>query len=244
MARAQGFARGDLDAAFPLDDKFLALKGRVSAERYYEATGIYFHVAAASWREAERKPVSKVCPDAGEATADLVAVGLLDTDGCVTRRAFANTVGRAKRQRRAAADRQARNRDRKSRVTNGDDDVTDSDSVASRASPSVLIGTDSDLDGTGRKNARVTPRQVVHHWLSEHGAATPVGWVNTTLNELVKVYGSDRICALWDAAPSDVRTSKQYVQLAERSLAPTNDRNGAAPRGHTRTAEEVNDAFH
>ena len=85
-----------------------------------------------------------------------------------------------------------------------------------------------------------TPRQIVHAWLSDHGASAPVGWVNTTLNELVKVYGADRVCAVWDAAPSDVRTSKQYVQLAERSLAPTS-RNGTG--GHTRTPQEVEDAF-
>jgi len=242
MPRSQGFARGDLDAAFPLDDKFLALRGRVSVARYYEATGIYFHLAAACWREAERKTADKVGPDAGEAVADLIAVGLLDADGSVTKRAFANTVGRAKRQRRAASDRQARNRAQKSRVTERDDDVTDSDSATSRASPSVLNGTDSDRTGTERKNARETPRRIVHRWLTDHGAGAPVGWVNTTLNELVKVYGADRVCAVWDGAPGDVRTSKQYVQLAERALAPAHA-NGTKPKGLGPSAEEAERAF-
>lgn len=282
MARAQGFARGDLDAAFPLDDKFLALRGRVSVERYYEATGIYFHVAAATWREAERKAASKVCPDAGDVLTDLIAVGLLDADGCVPRRAYMNTVGRAKTQRRTSTDRQARNRalsrvtprdirissksgtsvqartesdgrplDRvqKSRVTPRDSGVTPRESLARAPAPigsssREILTTEND---TGRKggvggNHAPSPRQIVHHWLTEHGASTPVGWVNTTLNELVKVYGSDPILTLWSSAPSDVRTSKQFVQLAERSLAP--GPNGKPAGGHTRTADEVNDAFH
>ena len=70
-----------------------------------------------------------------------------------------------------------------------------------------------------------SPRQIVHSWLMAHGTAAPVGWVNTSLNELVKVYGPDRIVALWDQASPDVRTSKQFVQLAEQSLAP--GRNGS-----------------
>ena len=237
MPRSQGFARGDLDAAFPLDDKFLALRGRVTVERYYQATGVYFHVAAATWREAERKPVAKVCPDADSVVADLIAVGLLDADGCVPRRAYMHTVGRAKANRRTSSDRQARNRAWKSRVTDGDERVTTRESPPARVSAPVLNGTESVLSNEGRAR---TPRQTVHAWLSDHGASAPVGWVNTTLNELVKVYGADRVCAVWDAAPSDVRTSKQYVQLAERSLAPTS-RNGTG--GHTRTPQEVEDAF-
>ena len=141
MPRSQGFARGDLDAAFPLDDKFLALRGSVSVERYYQATGVYFHVAAATWREAERKPASKVCPDAGDIIADLVRVGLLDSDGCVTRRAYMHTVGRAKAQRRTASDRQARNRAGMSRVTSRDNGVTNAMSPPARGTG--LNGTDS-----------------------------------------------------------------------------------------------------
>lgn len=98
---------------------------------------------------------------------------------------------------------------------------------------------------SGKRRAAVlprTPRRTVHAWLSEHGSANPVGWVNTTLNELVKVYGADRIIALWDEAPKDVKTSRQFVQLAERALAPTS-RNGPRPGGHTRTAQEAEDAF-
>lgn len=99
-------------------------------------------------------------------------------------------------------------------------------------------------DGADAPPVKSTPRQVIHRWLSEHGAAAPVGWVNTTLNELVKVYGSDRIVTLWDQAPADVRTSKQFVQLAERTLSPTaQGRNGDTPRGHTRSSQEVEDAF-
>lgn len=152
MPKAQGFARGDLEAAFPLDDKFLALRGSVSVERYYQATGVYFHIAAATWREAERKPASKVCPDAGDIVADLIAVGLLDSDGCVTRRAYMHTVGRAKAHRRTASDRQARNRAGMSRVTPRDSGVTNAMSPPARGTG--LNGTDTDSALTGEVPAR------------------------------------------------------------------------------------------
>lgn len=128
MPRSQGFARGDIDTAFPLDDKMLALRGRLSPERYYAAVGVYFHVAAATWREAERKAAIKVCPDAGDLLDELRAVDLLDDEGCVSKRAFAHSVGRAKRQRRTASDRQSRNRAQKSRVTARDNGVTNGES--------------------------------------------------------------------------------------------------------------------
>lgn len=115
MARSQGFARGDIDTAFPLDDKFLALRGKLSSERYYTAVGVYFTVVAATWREAERKAAAKVAPDAAEPIADLQSVGLLDADGRVTNRAFTSWIGRARRQRKSATERQARNRAQMSR---------------------------------------------------------------------------------------------------------------------------------
>ena len=128
MPRSQGFARGDLDTSFPLDDKFLALRGRTTPERYYAAAGVYWHVVAATWREAERKDALRVCPDAGELIDELVAVGLLDDERCVTKRAFTNSIGRAKRARKSATDRQARNRAQKSRVTDRDNSVTNGES--------------------------------------------------------------------------------------------------------------------
>lgn len=88
-----------------------------------------------------------------------------------------------------------------------------------------------------------TPRQAVHGWLADHGASPPVGWVNTTLNELVRVYGAEPILTLWTSAPSDVRTSKHFVQYAERSLAPAIHANGTKSKGLGPTAEEAESAF-
>lgn len=87
-----------------------------------------------------------------------------------------------------------------------------------------------------------TPRQIVHQWLTDHGASPPVGWVNTALNELVKIYGAEPIVALWDGAPKDVKTSKHFVQLAERLLAPgvhTGKSNGSRPTD----AAKIEDLF-
>lgn len=85
-----------------------------------------------------------------------------------------------------------------------------------------------------------SPRQIVLAWLLDHDVSLPAGWVNTTLNELVRVYGSDAILALWSTAPPDVRTSKHYVQYAERNLAPDGR---VKTKGLGPSQKEVDDAF-
>lgn len=120
MTRLQGFQRGDLDTSFPLDDKFLALRASTDPITYYAATGIYFTIVAATWREAERKSAGRIAPDAPELIAHLVRVGLLDAEECVTKRAYTHSVGRAVRARRSSTDRKSRNRAGMSRGTDRD----------------------------------------------------------------------------------------------------------------------------
>jgi hypothetical protein len=139
-----------------LDDKFLALRS-LPPERYYAAAGVYFHVAAATWREAERKPAVKVCPDAASAIADLQADGLLDSEGCVSRRAFAHSVGRAKANRRTAADRVARNRAGMSRVSNANVRVTNGDvRVSNRLARDTVVTVTEGSVGSDGNSARET----------------------------------------------------------------------------------------
>jgi len=136
------------------------------------------------------------------------------------------------------AERMARYRARKGEVT-------------ARVTPAVTVPVTTDASRVGSRKANKrkgiggngvtpTPRQLTHLWLSDHGAATPVGWVNTTLNELVKVYGHEAVIAAWERSGIGRGTSKQYIQYAEQGLA-------ASPRsklsGHTRTAQEGQDAF-
>lgn len=151
MPRSQGFARGDIDTAFPLDDKFLALRGRLTPDRYYAATGVYFTVVAATWREADRKVALRVAPDAADLIEELVAVGLLGDDGRLPTRVFTAWVGRARRQRKSATDRQARNRAGMSRVTTRDSGVTNAVSPPrARSAPLGTEGTDpTDTGGAG-----------------------------------------------------------------------------------------------
>lgn len=142
MARAQGFARGDFDTSFPIDDKFLALRAAVDPPRYYAASGVYWHVAAAAWREVERKPASRICPDAGVQIADLMAVGLLDSDERLPNRAFLAYVGRARRQRAKTSDRQRQHREGISRVSHRTSRVTERDValVTDRHNPARVQG--------------------------------------------------------------------------------------------------------
>lgn len=158
MTREKGFARGDLDTSFPLDDKFLAMRAMLTPARYYAAAGVYWTIAAATWREAERKVGSRVAPDATAEIADLIAVGLLDDDERVPSRAFSHSVGRARRQRRASTERQARSRAGKSREVTRDSDVTPRDSAPLRSAgtegtvgPATTGGAGGSSNGPGLK---------------------------------------------------------------------------------------------
>ena len=131
------------------------------AQRYYAAIGVYFCVAAATWREAERKVGLNVCPDAVEAVADLQSVGLLDSSGCVTKRAWAHTILRAKASRRAATTRKAEYRDRMSRGTDKDGRGTDGD-------PVMPVGTVRTLSVNGGvQGGPIPPLTVVIDYLEE-----------------------------------------------------------------------------
>lgn len=112
MARSQGFAIGDFDTSFPLDDKVLDLAARAgSRPLYYQAVGVYFHVFGAAWRDGERKTAARLAPGASpRAVALLIEVGLLDADGMLPAKSFENWVGRALEHRRNATDRQRKSR--------------------------------------------------------------------------------------------------------------------------------------
>src|SRR3990172_5013223 len=112
MARSQGFAIGDFDTSFPLDDKVLDLAGRAGSRPvYYQAVGIYFHIFGAAWRDGERKNVGRLAPGASpRAVALLIEVGLLDADGMLPAKSFENWVGRALEHRKSNADRQRKSR--------------------------------------------------------------------------------------------------------------------------------------
>jgi len=111
MARSTGFATGDFDTAFPLDEKFIALRSNTGANVYYSACGIWWHVVAAAWRTATLPDVHRVCPDADpDEVGALIRAGLLDTDGRLPATAFDSWPGAALERRRDNADRQARHR--------------------------------------------------------------------------------------------------------------------------------------
>lgn len=252
MTRAQGFARGDLDTSFPLDDKFLALRGSVDPPTYYAAAGVYFHIVAATWREAERKPGSRVAPDAPELIAHLVRVGLLDGDECVQRRAYTHLIGRALRARRTATNRKQRNRAGMSRETDRDSDGRHgmSTDIQSGAERSGAVQSGADQSGavqSGERADKPRPRtelQVVATAIHDRGLLPASGYVLTDLRGLVKGYGALAVIEAFGHCP-EARTTKALVKGAERHLEPIAGRNGATPslKGHTRPAQEVIDAF-
>jgi hypothetical protein len=88
-------------------------------------------------------------------------------------------------------------------------------------------------------NKHSTPDQIVRRWLTDHGASQPKGFVNTDLNELVKVHGHEPVIAVWAKASPDRRTSKEWVKFAERSLSPGNGtKPGKSNGGHGTEAAE------
>jgi hypothetical protein len=221
MPRSQGFARGDIDTAFPLDDKFLALRGSLTPERYYAATGVYFHVVASTWREAERKVAARIVPDAADLIAELVTVGLLDPDGRLPGRAFTAWVGRARRQRKASTERQARKRaentntksqlgdtppstdppDRaqKSRAVTPLSRVTSRDTAGSAGTvgPEGTEGTET--GGAGGADPWAEPEVEALQWLAVHGCdIRPGNGFHTKLITGVERHGVNAIVGMFD----------------------------------------------
>ena len=110
MSRQQGFARGDFDTSFPLDDRMMRLRASLPPAEFYAAVGVWWHIVAAAWRRAERKPGLLTCPEAPEAIASLVSVGLLDRSERLPLRAYNGWVGRALSSRATQTDRKRRQR--------------------------------------------------------------------------------------------------------------------------------------
>jgi hypothetical protein len=220
MTRNQGFSRGDIDTAFPLDDKFLALRGRLPPERYYAVVGVYFTIVAANWREAERKVALRVAPDAADLIDELTAVGLLGSDGRVTSRVFSSWIGRALKLRRAASKRQAANRAGKSRVTDGDSHETDSQSQGvpiPRATPLGTVGkegTENDVEGGAGGDRDALDR---YHELTLY---RPWGqWSGDKLRGAIADYGDTAVVTALDEAYAADPDKRNLLDRALATLA-------------------------
>jgi hypothetical protein len=223
MPRSQGFARGDIDTAFPLDDKFLSLRGRLSPDRYYAAVGVYFTIVAATWREADRKPGIRVAPDAGDFLDELVSAGLLDGEGRVTTRAFASWVGSAKKKRKSASDRQAKNRAGMSRVTNGDNRVTNSQSQPTRETEgTVYAGTVGTEEDVAREDDAL---DVYYRLTGSFPSGTVKDWLSRLANEFGHRETGNAVAAEYVTGPRNTILSRVQNRLrsdvdkAERTRA-------------------------
>lgn len=241
MSREQGFARGDIDTAFPLDDKFLALRARLSPELYHQASSVYWHVVAAMWREAERKPASRICPEMPGAIAELIAEGLLDADGRVPRRAYTNSVGRALANRRAAADRKARSRAGMSQPVPRDSRATARDSAPLGKDGSDVFSTSSLRGGSG---GNTDPFDAAMDWLSQHRAGISSGSATgVALARLADQHGAQSVVDAFERLLADdesLRDGSQFVYGARKLLNPIPDvrSNGRpAAREHINTED-------
>jgi hypothetical protein len=115
MAVRKGFAVGDFDPSFPLDDKFVMLANLLPTADYLAASGLYWHLLAAAWRDGRRATIRRIFPTAPEPlVAALRQVELLDARDMVTRRAFDHWVGSALARRAAETARKAAQRAGKS----------------------------------------------------------------------------------------------------------------------------------
>ena len=205
MARSQGFAIGDFDTSFPLDDKVLDLAARAASRPlYYQAVGVYFHVFGAAWRDGERKTAARLAPGATpRAVTLLIEVGLLDVDGMLPVKSFANWVGRALEHRKGNADRQRKSRyGRDGAVTEAS--VTDShtQSQASRAGQDA-----TGKDATGRDVARTPapareeeePEGEALTWLAKHGCyIAPGNGYHRALITAVERHGVNALVGMLD----------------------------------------------
>jgi hypothetical protein len=173
VAVRRGFAVGDFDPSFPLDDKFVALANLLPLNDYLAASGLYWHLLAAAWRDGRRASIRRVLPTAPDPlVASLREVGLLDSREMVTRRAFDHWVGaalarRASETARKAAQRASRSdsksdsvgtdRHRPERLSRGTPAESQQVQVQVGSADS-LTETESDVDvGTNRERANGAP---------------------------------------------------------------------------------------
>ena len=205
MARSQGFAIGDFDTSFPLDDKVLDLAARAGSRPvYYQAVGIYFHVFGAAWRDGERKNVGRLAPGASpRAVALLIEVGLLDADGMLPAKSFENWVGRAMERRRSGADRTKRSRNaavtalsRDVTVSNGQSQSVTS-SRARQDTPSQ-VRTDQDMSPAPAREEE-EPEAEALTWLARHGCyIVPGNGYHRHLITAVERHGVNAIVGMFD----------------------------------------------
>lgn len=198
MPGPRGFATGDFDPAFELDERFMSMRRSVDPATYHAATGVYYHLMGATWRKAARVNVALHVPDAPpEAIAALRAAGLIDSRGMVRRPAFDRWVGAAIARRRKETDRKTRQRD------------PSNSSVQHRAqvdSPrSLSRGTDGD---SGRQESTLIPE-----WTTNHGSVRQpeaardalvavVAYIEATTGRPFQHRPGSRI---WDTLEPDVR---------------------------------------
>lgn len=137
-------------------------------------------------------------------------------------------------------ERMRRLRERRNKARN---DVTAPSSLPVRAvAEAVAVAQGADGGGAPDAPQPRTQRQVVHRWLTDHGASVPSGWANKTLDELVRVYGAKAVVTSFEIADKSVRTSNQFVRWAERDLSPTPI--GGRPSKYLEHSDkEVADAF-
>jgi len=132
MARPRGFASGDFDPAYALDDKFRSLAAATDRRTYLAAEGLWWELVAAAWRDAQRASIERAVPDS---PADLVELlrkhRLIDSSGRLPRSGYNRWIGAALARRQAEADRKARQRGGRSR----DRADSHSDSVGNEMSP-------------------------------------------------------------------------------------------------------------
>lgn len=221
MTRIQGFARGDLDTSFPLDDKFIDLRASTDAATYYAAAGLYWHVVAAAWRDGQRKAASRICPDAIQLIPHLVRVKLLDREECVPKRAFAHAIGRATENRRSATARKARSRASTSRNVTEDRHVTDSLARDSAGTGKGESSSSSSSLASARANGaeEVDPYDQAVQWLASRKAWIDSPKIETALARMVDRKGLPAVLAAMAAVP-DAEDAAQYVYGARNALFP------------------------
>ncbi len=254
MSGRDGFSRADIDTNFFHDPKAVALARRLQNDCLTMAyLGLYQATVLASWKAGHRVTLIEAAPawwlsNLGVPETELRAVDLLDDEGRVLEHAFEAWAGRLidALDKAAAAGREgARRRWHPDRPPIGSPLVPDGDPIAP---PMHQPARQTDRQkGDARENGAAppppsAPGQIVRRWLTDHGASRPTGFVNTDLNELVKVYGHEAIIAIWEKAPPDRRTSKEWVKLAERELSP-GSRAASAKGNGSHGAEAAVEAF-
>lgn len=252
MSRDGGFTVMDVSTDILNDPKFRKLQ-RLYPDLVAPCVAAYLAVMAESWKAGRRVSIEdgwpSILPYEARAQAALEDVGLIDRRGCLPVKAWDGWFGPAQQRRKASRDRWERyNAKRNAANTPSDTQPTSlprGNHVATATSvPSVPTDPSVPFRAGGPAPEFTQAVDFIEQRTGRPWGLRPGTRVWDTLAADLRDFGLVAVTGAMRAITDPHPDAAQLVFGASRLLHPIASANGAKPAGgHTRTAQEVEDAF-